>query len=109
MDTLVMQRLGERVFMKVGAEGLYCAALPSRGRGVAIRIDDGNNARAAEVAIAAVIATVIEAALALAAAAALLHGYSEGVLRNWRGVEVGALRASDALRDSLAQALSAAG
>ena len=103
MDTLVMQRLGERVFMKVGAEGMYCAALPSRGLGVAIKIDDGNNARAAEVAIAA----VIEAALALAGDdAALLRGYSDGVLRNWRGIEVGALRASDALRESLARALS---
>ena len=46
--------LGERVFCKVGAEGVYCAALPERGLGVAIKIDDGNNARAAEVAMAAV-------------------------------------------------------
>ena len=34
-DTRVMQRLGERVFCKVGAEGVYCAALPGRGLGVA--------------------------------------------------------------------------
>ncbi len=32
-DTRVMQRLGERVFCKVGAEGVYCAALPGRGPG----------------------------------------------------------------------------
>lgn len=105
MDTLVMQRLGQRVFMKVGAEGMYCAALPSRGLGVAIKIDDGNNARAAEVAIAA----VIEACLPLAGdETALLRGYSEGVLRNRRGIEVGALRASDVLRTSLAQRWSPA-
>ena len=48
-----MQRLGERVFCKVGAEGVYCAALPEHGLGIAIKIDDGNNARAAEVAMAA--------------------------------------------------------
>ena len=54
-DTRVMQRLGERVFCKVGAEGVYCAALPGRGLGVALKIDDGNNARAAEVVMAAVI------------------------------------------------------
>jgi L-asparaginase II len=48
-----MQRLGERVFCKVGAEGVYCAALPELGLGVAIKMDDGNNARAAEVVMAA--------------------------------------------------------
>ena len=51
----VMERLGERVFCKVGAEGVFCAALPERGLGVAIKIDDGNNARAAEVVMAAAI------------------------------------------------------
>ena len=35
-DSRVMQRLGERVFCKVGAEGVYCAALPELGLGVAI-------------------------------------------------------------------------
>lgn len=99
MDTRVMQRLGERVFMKVGAEGMYCAALPEPGLGVAIKIDDGNNARAAEVAMAA----VIEAFLPLAGDdAAFLRGFSESTLRNWNGIEVGALHASDALRRGLA-------
>ena len=51
-DTRVMQRLGERVFCKVGAEGVYCAALPDQGLGVAIKMDDGNTARAAEAAMA---------------------------------------------------------
>ena len=30
-DTRLMERLGERVFCKVGAEGVYCAALPEVG------------------------------------------------------------------------------
>jgi L-asparaginase II len=94
-DTRVMQRLGERVFCKVGAEGVYCAALPDRGIGVAIKIDDGNNARAAEVVMAA----LIEAFVALdAAESAFLRGLSERHLANWNGIEVGALRASRALR-----------
>jgi len=37
------------------AEGVFCAAFPERGLGVAIKIDDGNTARAAEVAMAATI------------------------------------------------------
>ena len=36
-DTRVMERLGERVFCKVGAEAVFCAAFPERGLGVAIR------------------------------------------------------------------------
>ena len=99
MDSRVMERLGERVFMKVGAEGMYCAALPEQGLGIAIKIDDGNNARAAEVAMAA----VIEALLPMAEDdAAFLRGLSDCTLRNWRGIAVGALRASDGLRGGLA-------
>jgi len=94
-DTRVMQRLGQRVFCKVGAEGVYCAALPERGLGVAIKIDDGNNARAAEVAMAA----LIEALVALLDAEAdFMRGLSDLRLKNRNGIEVGALRASPALR-----------
>src|SRR5690606_7560900 len=40
LDTRLMQRLGERLFCKVGAEGMYCAALPELGLGLAIKMDD---------------------------------------------------------------------
>ncbi len=94
-DTQVMTLLGERVFCKVGAEGVYCAALPELGLGVALKIDDGNNARAAEVAMAALIERLLplegEAAQALA-------GLSDLRLSNWRGTEVGHLRAAAVLR-----------
>jgi L-asparaginase II len=99
-DSRVMQRLGERACIKVGAEGVYCAALPEQGLGVAIKIDDGNNARAAEVAMAA----VIEALLRLDDdEAALMRGLSAPRLLNWNGIEVGGLRASTLLRGGLAQ------
>ncbi len=94
-DTRVMERLGARVFCKVGAEGVYCAALPERGLGVAIKIDDGNNARAAEVVMAA----VIEAFVALDdAEAVFMRGLSELPLKNWNGIEVGRLVAAPLLR-----------
>ena len=99
-DTRVMQRLGERVFCKVGAEGVYCAALPGRGLGVALKIDDGNNARAAEVTMAA----LIEAYVALDdGEAAFMRSLSDVRLSNWNGIEVGALRASAALRSAAAR------
>ena len=94
-DTRVMERLGERVFCKVGAEGVFCAALPDRGLGVAIKIDDGNTARACEVVMAA----VIEAFVALDdAQAAFMRSLSELPLVNWNGIEVGQLRAATVLR-----------
>jgi L-asparaginase II len=97
-DTRLMERLGERVFCKVGAEGVYCAALPERGLGVAIKVDDGNTARAAEVAIAA----VVETCLGLDDAdAAFVRGLSDVELRNWNGQVVGRLAAADALRATL--------
>ena len=89
-DTRVMERLGERVFCKVGAEAVYCAALPERGLGVAIKIDDGQSPRAAEVAMAA----VIEAFVKLDEGdAAFVRALSDVTLKNWNGIEVGRLRA----------------
>ncbi len=97
-DTLVMQRLGTRVCCKVGAEGVYCAALPEKGWGVAIKMDDGNNARAVEV----VMATVIEHLVTLdASERAFMGTLSAPALRNWNGIAVGALRASTWLREGL--------
>jgi L-asparaginase II len=95
-DSRVMQALGQRVFCKVGAEGVYCAALPEAGLGVAIKIDDGNNARACEVTMAA----VIEAFVVLQddAERGLLAGLSNLPLRNWRGLDVGRLTAHASLR-----------
>ncbi|MGE0734383.1 MAG: asparaginase [Alphaproteobacteria bacterium] len=52
--TVAMQTLGGRVAMKTGAEGVYTAALPERGLGIALKIDDGAK-RASEVAIGALL------------------------------------------------------
>ncbi|MBC7730931.1 MAG: asparaginase [Bacteriovorax sp.] len=94
-DTRVMERLGARVFCKVGAEGVFCAALPALGLGVAIKIDDGNNARAAEVVMAA----VIEAFVPLDdGEASFMRRFSDLGLTNWNGIEVGRLVATPILR-----------
>jgi L-asparaginase II len=100
-DTRVMQRLGARLFCKVGAEGMYCAALPEHGLGVALKIDDGNTSRAAEVAMAA----IAEALLALDADdAGFLRTLSDVTVRNWNGLEVGRLAAAPPLRSALGSA-----
>lgn len=45
--TQIMQVTGERALIKIGAEGVYCGALPELGLGIAIKADDGAG-RAAE-------------------------------------------------------------
>jgi L-asparaginase II len=105
VDTLLMQALGERLFCKGGAEGMYCAALPELGLGLALKIDDGAG-RAAEVALAA----LVQALLPLGdAEAAALGAWSPHPLLNWRGLEVGALRATECLRPAGAAALRTLG
>jgi L-asparaginase II len=90
-DSRVGAQLGERVYCKVGAEGVYCASFPERGLGVAIKMDDGNTARACEV----VMAGVMEALLSFNHVdAAFVRGLADVQMRNWNGVEVGQLRAA---------------
>ncbi|MCH1569975.1 MAG: asparaginase, partial [Longimicrobiales bacterium] len=48
--TDVMATAGDRVFVKLGAEGVYGAGLRDRGLGIAIKVEDGGR-RAVEVAL----------------------------------------------------------
>ena len=93
-DSRVMAQLGERVFCKVGAEGVYCAALPEVGLGVAVKMDDGNTARACEVAMAALIQRLLPLQ---GEDAALVARLADMRLNNWNGIEVGALQAAPVL------------
>ncbi|WP_150288054.1 asparaginase [Rhabdaerophilum calidifontis] len=92
-DTLAMTALGARAFVKTGAEGVYCAALPEAGLGIALKIEDGAS-RAAEIVMAALIARFLPLAAQEAAAIAAL---ADKPLTNWNGVEFGRLRPAPAL------------
>jgi L-asparaginase II len=92
--TEIMQLFGERVFVKTGAEGVYCAALPQQGLGVALKCDDGAS-RAAQAIMAAVIARFLPLA---ANEYAALERFVQPVVRNWNGFEIGQMRIMDALR-----------
>lgn len=52
--TVVMERLGDRVFLKTGAEGVYCGALRGQGVGFALKVEDGAR-RASDVALVQVL------------------------------------------------------
>jgi L-asparaginase II len=53
-DTDALTIFGKRLFIKSGAEGVFCAAFPELGLGVAIKCEDGAQ-RGPETAVAAVI------------------------------------------------------
>jgi L-asparaginase II len=83
-----MTAFGARVFVKTGAEGVFCGALPELGLGIALKCDDGGK-RAAEVMMAAAIARFLPLAGGEAAA---LERFVRPALHNWNGVTVGGLR-----------------
>lgn len=86
-DTLIMEAV-PRLFIKTGAEGVYCAAIPHAGLGVALKIDDGA-ARAAEVAIASVLAGLD---VWTPEEKSALEGFRHHDLVNWRKAGVGEVR-----------------
>ena len=90
--TELMRAFGERVFVKTGAEGVACAALPELGLGIAVKCDDGAG-RAAEV----VLATAVARFLNTEADRAALARHMRPVMRNWNGIEVGSLRPTAAI------------
>jgi L-asparaginase II len=86
MDTRLMTAGAGRIFVKVGAEGVYCGALPELGLGFALKCDDGA-VRAAETMVAALIARLVKGELGERVAE-----MARPVMRNWNGIEVGMVR-----------------
>lgn len=89
-DTNMMKAAKGRVFVKVGAEGVYCGAVPELGLGFALKIDDGAG-RAAEAAVAGLLARLLKDDAELSAT---FTGMSSVTMKNWNGIEVGQVRAA---------------
>ena len=83
-DTVVMAALPKVIFMKTGAEGVYCGAIPHLGLGFALKVDDG-----ATRASAAAVMPLIERLLPQARG--LVH---RSILKTPTGVETGTIRSS---------------
>jgi L-asparaginase II len=92
-DTKLMEILGERAFVKVGAEGVYCAAFPELGFGVALKADDGNG-RAAETIMAGLVLRFLTLNEHERAA---VEALAQPTLRNWNGIHVGRIAMTDAV------------
>jgi L-asparaginase II len=78
-----------RAFVKTGAEGVFCGAVPHAGIGLALKCDDGTG-RASEAAFAALLALLDVWAPEEKDA---LSSFSHTTLKNWRKIEVGEVRA----------------
>jgi L-asparaginase II len=91
--TRVMSAAGEAILVKTGAEGVFAAALPARGLGLALKIDDGAT-RASECATANLLMR-----LAPGAATEVLAGFADKPITNWAGLHVGDVRAASGWLD----------
>ncbi len=84
LDTVVMEKVPGRVFMKTGAEGVYCGAIPHLGLGFTVKIDDGAK-RASEAVITALLNRLIPETKGIG---------DPSKFKNCSGIEVGETRIS---------------
>lgn len=87
----LMEAAPGRVFVKTGAEGVFCGAVPELGLGIALKVEDGAT-RASQSAIAACLARIMRPADA--SLAERYEAMSRVTLRNWNGQAFGEIRAS---------------
>jgi L-asparaginase II len=92
--TDLMQAYPGKVIAKVGAEGIYCAALVGTGVGVALKVEDGDM-RSATIALIAVLDRLMPE-FGVAGQGELpstkLPQHAKVVIRNTRGAETGEVR-----------------
>lgn len=91
-NSVVLAETGERCLLKSGAEGFYMAALPERGLGVALKIDDG----AGRAAQAAMLAVLVRLGVLDDVARARIETACPRQVRNWAGRLVGVIRPTPA-------------
>ncbi|MCV0429208.1 MAG: asparaginase [Roseibium sp.] len=99
--TRVMEGFRGRVFVKTGAEGVFCASIPELGFGVALKCEDGAT-RASEV----MMATVLEVMLELNEdEAVLLDGLVNPPILTRLGAQAGQIRPREEFLSLLKSAL----
>jgi L-asparaginase II len=96
-DTEAMEAFEGRLMLKFGADGVYCGALRDKGVGFALKCDDGS----VPAATAMVAALLLAIADPTPAQAKVLQSRARQLQRNWTGMDVGYLEATDAARLSL--------
>jgi L-asparaginase II len=96
--TELMAALPGRVLAKVGAAGVYCAALPELGLGVALKIVDGDMAASGPALLAVLGQVVACAGVSPRYDFGPVAAFADRSIPNTRGVPVGRVRAAGQLR-----------
>ena len=96
--TELMAACRGRVLAKVGAAGIYCAALPELRLGLALKVADGDSAASAPALLAVLRALLTRAGLGRDCESAAVESHAERPITNTRGTTVGAIRAAGTLR-----------
>lgn len=86
LDLIVVQSARRRLTVKIGAEGLFCIALPDERLGLVVKVHTGNTDA---------LATAVHALLEEHFPGTLPEAWSWNVVRNIAGLEVGARVARD--------------
>jgi L-asparaginase II len=85
--TEIMTAAPGKVFAKIGAEGVYCAAIPEMGLGIALKCDDGSE-RGAAAMINAVLANLLQKQ----EVSEIYRAKANKQFRNWNKMDIGKLR-----------------
>lgn len=93
LDTVAMEIFGARLFVKTGAEGVYCAALPEQGLGIALKADDGET-RASQAMLAGIVHRFLTMGEEERRA---FDAKAWPTLTNWNGMTVGSVKPTNAL------------
>ncbi|MFM8608801.1 MAG: asparaginase [Hyphomicrobiales bacterium] len=93
LDTVAMEIFGARLFMKTGAEGVYCAALPEQGLGIALKADDGET-RASQAMLAGIVHRFLRMSEEERRA---FNAKAWPTLTNWNGMAVGSVKPTSLL------------
>ncbi|HAO2892169.1 TPA: asparaginase, partial [Escherichia coli] len=94
--TRLMEMAPGRIFVKTGAEGVFVAALPEFGLGIALKCDDGAT-RASEAMIGAVLARIFRGDAELESK---LDRFADREMRNWNGITYGVVSPADILTEA---------
>lgn len=93
VDLPLLKAAPGRIFVKSGAEGVFCAALPELGLGIALKCDDGAERSSAAMA-ASVLAQLLKSDEALSAR---LDELARPAVTSRKGEAVGTIRPTEAL------------
>lgn len=89
--TELMKLAPGRIFVKTGAEGVFCGGLPELGFGFALKCDDGAT-RASEAMVAALLSKLLDFDPVLSGRLDVMANRRQ---YNWSGIETGEIRAAE--------------